>query len=155
MLAVRSNEAAAAAAGVSVAGTKMWRSRWRRSSPGSAACCPATASARSPPFFGSLASLSLLAVAYLGGIASISGAVIGGVLVLGGVAFTVLFEWFASAPRTAVLGGLGLVVTAVLNPKGMAGALRRAGGSPKQLGAVPVRRACGPPRTASRWAAAG
>ncbi|MGQ0804325.1 MAG: ABC transporter permease [Actinomycetota bacterium] len=125
MLAVRSNERAAAAAGVSVAGTKLLAF-------GLAAFVAGLGGALSgyrfgsvtPLFFGSLASLTFLAFAYLGGISSVTGAVIGGSIVAGGIGFTALDEWFHIGDEyTLFLGGLGLILTAVLNPEGIAGAL--------------------------------
>jgi branched-chain amino acid transport system permease protein len=129
MLAVRANERAAAAAGVNVPGTKLLAF-------GIAAFVAGIGGALSgyrfgsvtPLFFGSIASLTLLAFAYLGGISSVTGAVIGGCLVAGGIGFTTLDQWFGVGPEyTLLLGGLGLVITAVLNPEGIAGALGQVG----------------------------
>jgi branched-chain amino acid transport system permease protein len=74
--------------------------------------------------FGSFASIGFLAFAYLGGISSVTGAIIGGMLVANGVMFTALDSWFGVDPAfTALLGGIGLIVTAVVHNEGMAGAL--------------------------------
>src|SRR3954468_729856 len=125
MLAVRSNERAAAAAGVSVAGTKLLAF-------GLAAFIAGIGGGLSgyrfgsvtPLYFGSLASLAFLAFAYLGGISSVGGAVAGGSLVAGGVCFTALKHWFHVGDQfTLLLGGVGLILTAILNPEGIAGAL--------------------------------
>src|SRR5690606_19275872 len=69
-------------------------------------------------------SLVLFAFAYLGGITRVSGAVVGGLLVSGGLAFT-LGEELLGVPggSTLLLGGAGLVVTAILYPDGIAGAV--------------------------------
>jgi branched-chain amino acid transport system permease protein len=129
LLAVRSNERAAAAAGVSVAGTKLLAF-------GLAAFVAGIGGALSgyrfgsvtPNTFGSLASLTFLAFAYLGGISSVSGAVLGGFIVAGGITFTAFQHWFHIDPKyTLLLGGLGLIITAILNPQGIAGALRETG----------------------------
>lgn len=126
MLAVRANERAAAAAGVSIRNTKMV-------SFGLAAFVAGIAGALSgyrfgsvsPDYFGVLASLTFLAFAYMGGISSVTGAVIGGLLVTNGLMFTALQEWFGLSPTySALVGGLGLVVTIVANPEGIAGAMR-------------------------------
>jgi branched-chain amino acid transport system permease protein len=139
LLAVRSNERAAAAAGVSVAGTKLLAF-------GLAAFVAGIGGALSgyrfgsvtPNTFGSLASLTFLAFAYLGGISSVTGAVLGGFIVAGGISFTALQHWFHVDPRyTLLLGGLGLIVTAILNPEGIAGALRGTGLALRRL--IPVR----------------
>jgi branched-chain amino acid transport system permease protein len=129
LLAVRSNERAAAAAGVSVAGTKLLAF-------GLAAFVAGIGGALSgyrfgsvtPNTFGSLASLTFLAFAYLGGISSVSGAVLGGFIVAGGITFTAFQHWFHIDPKyTLLLGGLGLIITSILNPQGIAGALRETG----------------------------
>jgi branched-chain amino acid transport system permease protein len=126
MLAVRSNERAAAAAGVSVAGTKLLAF-------GVAAFIAGIGGALSgyrfgsvtPISFGAIASLTFLAFAYLGGISSVTGAIIGGFLVAQGIMFTALKNWFGVPDEfTPLLGGLGLIVTAVANPDGIAGAFR-------------------------------
>jgi branched-chain amino acid transport system permease protein len=147
MLAVRANERAAAAAGVSVTGTKLLAF-------GIAAFIAGLGGALSgyrfgsvtPLFFGSIASLTFLAFAYLGGISSVSGAVIGGCLVAGGVGFTALDQWFGVGPEyTLLLGGLGLVITAVLNPEGISGALGQL--SHRVARRHPSRRAAASPAT--------
>ncbi len=128
MLAVRANERAAAAAGVSVAGTKIVAFALAAFIAGLGGVLSGYRFGSVTPLtFGSIASITLLAFAYLGGISTVSGAVLGGLLVANGVAFTALDEWFGVGPEyTLLLGGLGLVVTAVLNPDGLAGALTRA-----------------------------
>jgi branched-chain amino acid transport system permease protein len=139
LLAVRSNERAAAAAGVSVAGTKLLAF-------GLAAFVAGIGGALSgyrfgsvtPNTFGSIASLTFLAFAYLGGISSVTGAVLGGFIVAGGISFTALQHWFHVDPRyTLLLGGLGLIITAILNPEGIAGALRETGLALRRL--IPAR----------------
>jgi branched-chain amino acid transport system permease protein len=126
MLAVRANERAAAAAGISIPATKMV-------SFGVAAFVAGIAGALSgyrfgsvsPDYFGVIASLTFLAFAYMGGISSVTGAVIGGFLVTNGLMFTALQEWFGLSPSySALVGGLGLVITIVANPDGIAGATR-------------------------------
>ncbi|MBJ7368969.1 MAG: hypothetical protein JHC65_10995 [Ilumatobacteraceae bacterium] len=51
-----------------------------------------------------------------------TGAIFGGVLVSGGLGFTFL-ENILHVPSefTLILGGLGLITTAILNPEGLAG----------------------------------
>src|SRR6202044_696979 len=78
-----------------------------------------------PQYFGVFASLTFLAFAYMGGISSVTGAVIGGCLVTDGLAFTGLERWFGLSPNYAVLvGGLGLILTVITNPEGIAGSWR-------------------------------
>jgi branched-chain amino acid transport system permease protein len=125
MLAVRSNEAAAAAAGVDVARVKLTAfalSSFVAGIGGSLLAYQA-GGRLSPQGFAALQSLNLLAVAYLGGIASIGGAVVAGVTILGGVA-TVLFQKVVHIePWQELTSGLGLILVAILNPTGVAGAM--------------------------------
>ena len=153
MLAVRSNERAAAAVGISVSGTKMLAF-------GLAAFVAGLGGALSGYnfgsvtglTFGSIASLTIFAFAYLGGISSVTGAVLGGCLVTGGIAFTALEEWFHIDQKYSLfLGGLGLIITAVLNPEGVAGAFRRARSylsTPRDRSGKPPRSAVGAPEDA-------
>jgi len=126
MLAVRSNEAAAAAAGVNVARVKL--TSFAMSSfvagLGGALLAYQAGGRLSEQGFAALQSLSLLAVAYLGGIASVGGAIIAGITILGGLA-TVLFEKVVHIEAwQELVSGLGLIIVAVIHPSGVAGALR-------------------------------
>jgi len=125
-LAVRSNERAAAAAGIDVARTKILAF-------GLAAFIAGLGGALSgyrfgsvtPLYFGAFASLSFLTFAYLGGIASVSGAVLAGILAPNGLNFNFLENILHIDQRYAILiGGIGLIITAVQNPEGLAGAPR-------------------------------
>ena len=125
MLAVRSNESAAAAAGVHVARTKALAF-------GVSACIAGIGGAviayrqgaANQNAFSYEQSLVIFAFAYLGGITRVSGAVVGGLLVSGGLGFA-FGEEVLGIPEdmTLLLGGLGLVATAILHPEGIAGAL--------------------------------
>ena len=127
-LATRSNERAAAAAGVNVSATKLLAF-------GTAAFVAGIAGALSsyrfgtvnPEYFGGLQSLTFFAFAYLGGISGVSGAVAAGFLVPGGIMFTMLDSVFGIPGEFApILGGIGLILTAILNPEGIAGGFRLA-----------------------------
>jgi branched-chain amino acid transport system permease protein len=127
LLAVRTNERAAAAGGVDVARMKLLAFGLSSFIAGLGGALSAyrfgSVSATS---FGSFASISFLAFAYLGGISSVTGAIIGGALVAGGVGFTLMESSFHVDPVfTNLLGGLGLVVTAIANPEGLAGGVSR------------------------------
>ena len=124
--AVRSNERAAAAAGINVAGTKMLAFALAAFVAGlGGALSGYNFGSVTGLTFGSIASLTILAFAYLGGITSVTGAAIGGCLVTGGLAFTALEEWFHIDQKYSLyIGGLGLIITAILNPEGVAGAFR-------------------------------
>ena len=127
MLAVRSNERAAAAAGINVRNVKV------------AAFCissftAATAgtlyaynfSSVSAGRFTALASLGLLAFAYVGGITMVSGAVFAGLLSTEALVPHALQEWFGISGTWAVLfAGVSLILTLVMNPDGVAGARYR------------------------------
>jgi branched-chain amino acid transport system permease protein len=129
MLAVRANERAAAAAGVSVARTKIVGF-------GIAAFVAGLGGALSAYRFGGVtgsyfdefASLAFLAAAYLGGISSVTGAVLGGLMVTQGLISVAFTQWFhVSDQYTLFVGAVGLIIAAVRAPEGMAGELRHRG----------------------------
>jgi branched-chain amino acid transport system permease protein len=126
MLAVRSNEAAAAAAGVDVVRTKMAAFAIASfiAGLGGALLAYQAGGRLSPQGFAALASLNVLAVAYLGGITSIGGAVLAGVTILGGIVTVFSDKVVHVGPWQELLAGVGLVAVAVLHPDGMAGAFR-------------------------------
>jgi branched-chain amino acid transport system permease protein len=64
-------------------------------------------------------------VAYLGGITSVSGAVTSGLVAASGVAFFAMGRVVGSLGRwEALISGVLLIVTAIRNPEGIAGAIR-------------------------------
>lgn len=125
-LAVRSNERAAAAAGIDVAGTKILAFALAAFIAGlGGALSGYRFGSVTPQYFGAFASLTFLAFAYLGGIASVSGAILAGVIVPNGLNFTFLENILHIDPGYATLiGGIGLIITAIRNPEGLAGAPR-------------------------------
>ncbi len=125
-LAVRSNERAAAAAGIDVGRTKLLAFGLAAFVAGiGGAMIGYNIQALSADSFDVFASFSLLAAAYLGGITSVNGAAVGGLLTTGGVSFYFLQRYVGVGPEFEFLiGGLGLIVTVVLNPEGIAGAMR-------------------------------
>jgi branched-chain amino acid transport system permease protein len=129
MLAVRTNERAAAGAGISVARAKLLAFALSSFIAGLAGALSAYRfGSVSAATFGSFTSIAFLAFAYLGGISSVTGAVVGGMLVAGGIGFTALHQWTGIDPGlTNLLGGLGLILTAILNPEGMAGGFNQIG----------------------------
>jgi branched-chain amino acid transport system permease protein len=55
----------------------------------------------------------------------VGGAVIGGSLVTNGLVSLALDQWFHVSPSySALIGGLGLIVTVIANPDGIAGQVR-------------------------------
>ena len=126
MLAVRSNERAASAVGVNVTAVKLQLFMMSAFIAGVAGSLIAYRfGAVSDVSFGTVASLTALAVAYLGGITSVSGAVTSGVVAASGVAFFATSELMDSfGTWETYIGGVLLIVTAILNPEGISGAIR-------------------------------
>jgi len=123
MLAVRSNERAAAAAGINVRNTKL-------AGFGIAAFVAGMAGALyaynfgsvSYSRFGALAALGLIAFAYFGGITMVSGAIIAGIGATEGLFPHAFDDWFGLSGNWALLvGGFALIITLLVNPEGIAG----------------------------------
>ena len=116
-LAIRSNERAAAAAGVNVARTKMLGFGVSSFLAGLAGMLVAYKMPMvTSEFFSPFVGLAMIAFVYLGGITTVWGAVLGGMLVGGGLLSefgSLHFEGITQAYINAV-GGIGLVVNAVL-----------------------------------------
>jgi branched-chain amino acid transport system permease protein len=126
MLAVRSDEVAAAASGVNVSAVKLIGFGISAVIAGlGGAMLGYARSELTPDSFTVTLSLVYFAFAYLGGITTIFGTVLGGLLATGGVVFLALDNAFGLGQYQDLIGGLGLVVTAVLNPEGISGALRQ------------------------------
>jgi ABC-type branched-subunit amino acid transport system permease subunit len=129
MLAVRSNERAAAAIGIDVVRVKIAAFAIASFIAGiGGAMTGYLQGSVSEQSFGVFVGISLLATAYLAGITSVNGAFVGGLLIGGGLFATVLTDSLALGQYYVLLSGLGVVVTAVLNPEGItpaaAGAMR-------------------------------
>ena len=125
MLAVRSNERAAAGAGIDVRAVKL-------AAFGIAAFIAGIAGALYAYNFGSVTAgrfgivtaLAFVAFAYLGGITTVSGALVGGMLVTEGLAIHAVNRWFGvPVDYQLLIAGLALIVTIVVNPMGIAGAV--------------------------------
>lgn len=126
MLAIRSNERAASAIGISVANGKLLVFTLSSFIAGVGGCLIAYRFGTvSDVSYGTVASLTALAVAYLGGITSVSGAVTAGIVASSGVAFFATSRVVGSLGKwEALIGGVLLIFTAVQNPEGIAGAFR-------------------------------
>lgn len=126
-LAVRGNERAAAAAGVSVAATKLGAFAVSSVLAGlGGALLAYELPALSPQQFMVVGALAVLALCFLGGIATLSGALIAGVLASGGI----LTHLQGGATGTAssyqfAVSGIALILVAVLYPDGIAIGVRR------------------------------
>jgi len=121
-LAVRANERAAAASGIHVPRTKMLAFAVSSAIAGVAGVMTAfqqgQISSASWVFF---AGLAFLAFAYLGGITSVNGAMIGGLLAPTGL-ITVMGSHHTPGliDYTAIMGGAGMIFTAIRQPAGLA-----------------------------------
>ncbi len=127
MLAVRSNERAAAAAGVNVRNVKLAAFGISSFIAGVAgAMYGYNFSSVSVDRFSALTSLSLIAFAYVGGITMVSGAVFAGLISVSALVPYALETWFGISGNWALLfGGVALIVTLFQNPDGVAGATHR------------------------------
>jgi branched-subunit amino acid ABC-type transport system permease component len=153
MLAVRSNERAAAAAGINVRNTKL-------AGFGIAAFIAGMAGALyaynfgsvSSGRFGALTALGLIAFAYFGGITMVSGAVIAGIGATEGLLPHAFDEWFGLSGTWALLiGGFALIITLLVNPEGIAGTAYKK--KQQKLRRDAARAAAGAPRPPSPVAA--
>lgn len=134
-LALRSNERAAAAGGIDLTRTKLLAFGLSSFVAGlGGAMLAYVQGSISSISFSVFVSLTLLAFAYLGGIASVSGAIVGAMLIPGGYAFALLDEYALNdgvGEYGTLIGGLALIITAIANPEGIVG---------QTLGSIRARR---------------
>ena len=130
VLAVRDNERSAAALGVSPAAVKLAVFALSGFIAGFAGVLwAAVVRSLTVDQFGSHVSMTVLAVAVVGGIGSLAGGLLGSIALVGIPALTAdWFRWLfdSQVQFQLFLGGAGLVVTQILNPGGMAEAVKRA-----------------------------
>jgi branched-chain amino acid transport system permease protein len=153
-LAIRANERGAAAAGISIVRTKLVAFALAGAIAGLAGGLMAYQNLNvSFGEFTTLASITYLSLAYLGGITSVGGALTAGILVVsGGVVSNLFGTGTFSTTWIPVLAGLGTMQIVVTQPEGLVGtnvallrsawlALRRRGGRAPALEAqaVPVQ----------------
>ena len=128
-LAVRSNEAAAAASGVNVAQTKLVAFAISSFLAGMGGAMLAYLRGQlSGDRFSVFVSLSLVAFAYLGGIGLVSGALLAGAIAPGGLVVGLMDAGFGGENLDTyanLFGGIGLILTAILNTDGIAGRVAR------------------------------
>jgi branched-chain amino acid transport system permease protein len=126
LLAVRSNESAAASVGVDVAAAKLIAFGMSAFLAGlGGALIGYSRGQLSATSFGVSVSLTLLAFAYLGGITSIGGALVAGTLAPLGIGYVVLDRTANLGEHYLLVSGVLLVATAILNPGGIADGVRR------------------------------
>jgi ABC-type branched-subunit amino acid transport system ATPase component len=122
MLAVRANEKAASAAGVNVVRTKILAFAIAAFIAGLGGALLAYQQGNvTDDSFGAFLGLSVFATAYLGGITSVSGAMVAGLCAAGGVLVTFGDKFTSVGSWYAVLAGLGLIFMVVKNPEGIVG----------------------------------
>jgi ABC-type branched-subunit amino acid transport system ATPase component/branched-subunit amino acid ABC-type transport system permease component len=125
-LAIRSNERAAAAAGVDVAANKLVAFAMSSFLAGLGGSLIGYSRGQlSAESFTAVVGLGFLAFAYLGGITSVKGAIVAGTLAPLGIGFVVLDRWLSLGNSYGVIAGLSLIVTALINQEGIAGATRK------------------------------
>ena len=145
MLSVRDNERAAAAAGVNVAATKLQAFAMSAfiASLGGTVLAYQTGTIAFERF-APLTSIFVVAIAYIGGIASVGGALVAGSLVSGGIVFTVLEEVGALESWQGVISGALLIVIVMRLPDGLAvGSYRTVDRIRARFGGPPVPVALG------------
>jgi len=125
MLAVRSNERAAAAVGINVRNVKLVAFAISSALAGLAGALYAyNFGSVSVSNFEVPAALGFVAFAYLGGITTVAGAFIGGLLVTQGLASQAINVWFGVPVNYELLvAGLALIATIMFNPLGIAGSV--------------------------------
>jgi branched-chain amino acid transport system permease protein len=125
LLAVRSNERAAASVGVNVAAAKLVAFGVSSFLAGlGGALIGYSRSQLSADSFSVFVSLAFLVFAYLGGITSVAGALVAGTLAPLGIGYVVFDRAFDVGTHYLLLSGILLVITAVRNPGGITGTAR-------------------------------
>lgn len=122
MLAVRSNERAAAAAGISARNVKLTAFALSALIVSVAGVLYGyNFSAIDPGRFTVSNTLTLIAFAYIGGITTVRGAVMGGLMITQGLFSYIINHYLGiSITYQAIIGGVLLIVTIVFNPDGIA-----------------------------------
>ena len=123
MLAVRSNERAAAAAGINVRNTKLAGFGIAAFVAGMAGGLYAyNFGSVSYSRFGALTALGLIAFTYFGGITMVTGAIIAGIGATEGLLPHAFDDWLGLSGNWALLvGGFALIITLLVNQEGIAG----------------------------------
>jgi branched-chain amino acid transport system permease protein len=146
-LAVRSNERAAAAAGIDVRAVKLAAFGLSSFLAGLGGCLVAYQRGNlSASSFAVFESLALLALTYLAGIAGVAGALLAGVFARDGI-LTLLMGQESSRYQFAI-NGFALIVVAVVYPNGITGAVRALGHRLRR-GAAELRGGGGRPPSAT------
>jgi ABC-type branched-subunit amino acid transport system ATPase component/branched-subunit amino acid ABC-type transport system permease component len=122
LLAVRSNERAAASVGISVAASKLLAFAIASGLAGMGGCFIGYSRGQlSAESFTVFVSLSFMAFAYLGGITSVGGALVAGLSAPLGLTFVILDRNIELGQSYTLIAGVALILTAIFNPQGIAG----------------------------------
>jgi ABC-type branched-subunit amino acid transport system ATPase component/branched-subunit amino acid ABC-type transport system permease component len=124
-IAIRSNERAGAAVGINVATNKLLAFGMASFLAGIAGSLIGYSRGQlSADSFATFVNVSFLAFAYLGGITAVSGAIIGGAFAPLGIGFVISDRLLNVGTVYSLIAGLGVILTAIFNPIGIAGANR-------------------------------
>ena len=127
LLAVRANEQAAASVGIGVTGAKLGAYALASfiAGLGGALLTYSTGQFSASSFDALAAGLPFLAFAYLGGITSVTGGAVAGVLAPAGILYVILNRYVNNlGPYYLVVSGAALVAAAIAYPSGMTGTVR-------------------------------
>ncbi len=124
-LAVRSNERASASVGIDVTRAKLFGFGLSAFLAGLGGCMIGYAQGSvSATSYTVLVGVTWLVFAYLGGISSISGALVAGTFAPLGITFVIVDRWIGASNGTyQLIAAIGLILTTIFNPEGIAGAV--------------------------------
>lgn len=127
LLAVRANERSAAASGINVLQVKVAAFAISAFIAGLGGALLAYQQGNVTfQSFDAILGLSVFATVYIAGVTSITGGVLSGVLGIGGILYVFTHEWLhLSGDWYQVATGIGLVLTVVKNPEGIAGSIQQ------------------------------
>ncbi|MEE2031117.1 branched-chain amino acid ABC transporter permease/ATP-binding protein [Rhodococcus chondri] len=126
MLAVRANERSAAASGINVPRTKLTAFAIGAFLAGLAGSLMAyQQTLATPEPFTVFLGITLFAIMYIAGITSVTGAIVAGIIAPGGLLFLFVDRFLHIGDYYAVISGILLIVTIMVNPDGIAGKLPR------------------------------
>ncbi|EME18534.1 polyamine-transporting ATPase [Rhodococcus triatomae BKS 15-14] len=125
LLAVRSNERAAASIGIDVARAKLWAFALSAFLAGlGGALLAYSRGTVSASGFGFFQGLNYLLYAFLGGITSVGGALVGGFFAPHGFGYVLINRVIDMGSVYDIIGGIALVLASIFQPKGAIGAMR-------------------------------
>jgi sulfate-transporting ATPase len=131
LLAVRSNERAAASLGVPVAGTKVYAFFLAAviAAVGGILLAFLQPSVQ-PSNFDVFTSVLLVGLTVIAGVGFVSGSVLGAALIAGGVIAEILSGWSSAAEYLPLIGAVGLLITLMTQPDGMLAGFARLAAAP-------------------------